>query len=264
MTLTNYHTHTYRCFHAAQVPDEEYIENAIKSGFEILGFSDHTPWPYTSGYVSKNERMPLDGLEEYLSSMRALKEKYAGKIERKIGLECEYFPKFYDWLRETAPKLDYLILGNHFGLSDEHGEKYYGTAEGEGVIEEYTSYTLAGMGTGLFDCLAHPELPFANHMVFDEEARMCARMICREAKAIGMPLEYNLYGTVKQDLGRQKGLGYPAKEFWQVAAEFGCDAIIGIDAHKPEHLLDMERFMRARNFLESLGLHVIEELPMKR
>ena len=260
MKLTNYHTHTWRCFHAAQVCDKEYVESAIKAGYSVLGFSDHTPWPYASGYVSKNERMSISQLDGYLFSVLTLKEEYADRIEIRAGLECEYFPQYTDWLRGIKPQMDYLILGNHFGITDEHGESYYGMAEGPGVVEEYTSYTLAGMGTGLFDCLAHPELPFANHMEFDEEARVCARMICREAKAIGMPLEYNLYGTVKQEQGKQKGLGYPAEEFWQVASEFGCIAIVGVDAHKPEHMLDAARYLRARAYLESLNVKVIEEL----
>lgn len=260
MKLTNYHTHTWRCLHASQVSDKEYVENAVKAGFSVLGFSDHTPWPYKSNHVSKRERMTVSQLEEYFSSVQALKEEYADRIEIRMGLECEYFPEFMGWLRDVRPKVDYLILGNHFGLSDEHDEPYYGTAEGAGVVEEYTTYTLAGMGTGLFDCLAHPELPFANHMVYDEEAQTCARMICREAKAIDMPLEYNLYGTVKQDAGKQKGLGYPAKEFWQAAAEYGCTAIVGVDAHKPEHMLDVERYKRAREYLESLNMKVIETI----
>ena len=37
----NYHTHTKRCKHAGG-SDEEYIESAIKSGFQELGFADHT------------------------------------------------------------------------------------------------------------------------------------------------------------------------------------------------------------------------------
>ena len=73
-------------------------------------------------------------------------------------------------------------------------------------------------------------------------------------------MEYNLYGTVKQEQKKQKGLGYPAKEFWQVASEFGCAAIVGVDAHKPEHMLDVERYLRARAYLESLNVKVIEEL----
>ena len=36
----------------AQGNEEEYVRRAIGAGFSVLGFSDHTPWPYTSGFVS--------------------------------------------------------------------------------------------------------------------------------------------------------------------------------------------------------------------
>ena len=51
-TLRNYHTHTTRCLHARNT-DEEYVRAALDSGFTTLGFSDHTPWPYHDGYVSR-------------------------------------------------------------------------------------------------------------------------------------------------------------------------------------------------------------------
>ena len=41
--LTNYHTHTTRCGHA-EGTEEEYILTALRCGFKVLGFSDHTPW----------------------------------------------------------------------------------------------------------------------------------------------------------------------------------------------------------------------------
>ena len=42
--LTNYHTHTTRCGHA-EGTEEEYILTALRCGYKVLGFSDHTPWP---------------------------------------------------------------------------------------------------------------------------------------------------------------------------------------------------------------------------
>ena len=51
MMLANYHTHTVRCKHAVG-SEREYIEAAIANGFKILGFSDHTPWPYPEGVTS--------------------------------------------------------------------------------------------------------------------------------------------------------------------------------------------------------------------
>ena len=57
--LTNYHTHTTRCGHA-EGTEEEYILTALRCGYKVLGFSDHTPWAYaTPGFVSRI-RMLLD------------------------------------------------------------------------------------------------------------------------------------------------------------------------------------------------------------
>lgn len=74
-----------------------------------------------------------------------------------------------------------------------------------------------------------------------------------------MPLEYNLYGIDKQGRGRQKGLGYPCKLFWEAAADHGCTAIIGVDAHRPEHF-NRQRFLDTRDYLTSMGLNLIEEI----
>ena len=45
----NYHTHTWRCNHASG-NERQYVENAIKAGLEVLGFADHTPYPFPAGY----------------------------------------------------------------------------------------------------------------------------------------------------------------------------------------------------------------------
>ena len=48
----NYHTHTTRCQHAKGT-EREYVEAAIRGGYKILGFSDHTPYPFDNGYESR-------------------------------------------------------------------------------------------------------------------------------------------------------------------------------------------------------------------
>ena len=53
---TNYHTHTYRCKHAMG-NDERIVLNAIKADFDILGFSDHTPWPHFPADYDSHVRM---------------------------------------------------------------------------------------------------------------------------------------------------------------------------------------------------------------
>ena len=78
----NLHTHTTRCFHAVG-SDEEYVLAAIKNGIKILGFSDHCPMDQ---YTVYKDRMKLAELDEYIASIRHLKEKYKDQIQMKIGI----------------------------------------------------------------------------------------------------------------------------------------------------------------------------------
>ena len=116
---TNYHTHTTRCMHATG-DDEDYVLSAIKGGYRILGFSDHTPWKYRTDYVADMRMLPEE-LPGYVESLKTLREKYHDRIDIRIGLECEYFPQYIHWLKEQIKKyqLDYIIFGNHHYHTDE-------------------------------------------------------------------------------------------------------------------------------------------------
>lgn len=71
--LTNYHTHTTRCGHA-EGTEEEYILTALRCGYKVLGFSDHTPWAYaTPGFVSRIRMLPSQ-LDDYVLTLRGLRE----------------------------------------------------------------------------------------------------------------------------------------------------------------------------------------------
>jgi len=71
--LTNYHTHTTRCGHA-EGTEEEYILTALRCGFKVLGFSDHTPWAYaTPGFVSRIRMLPSQ-LDDYVLTPSVLEE----------------------------------------------------------------------------------------------------------------------------------------------------------------------------------------------
>ena len=150
----NYHTHTVRCKHAIGA-EEEYIRAAIEAGFEEIGFSDHTPWPYESGFTP-HMRMELDELEGYIRTVRDLGARYKDQIAVRLGLECEYFPRYMDWLFEKKRELglDYLLLGNHFDQSDETGT-YFGRIATPEMLWRYVKSTVKAMETGEFLYLAH-------------------------------------------------------------------------------------------------------------
>ena len=46
--------------------DEDYVLSAIKGGYRILGFSDHTPWKYRTDYVADMRMLPEE-LPGYLT-----------------------------------------------------------------------------------------------------------------------------------------------------------------------------------------------------
>ena len=259
--IANYHNHTNRCGHGQlEATDEEYVLAAIEGGFQIMGFSDHNPMP--SQYPRQEKvRMDMAQLPEYTASVRHLQEKYKDKIRIYHALECEYTADILPWLRKIRPQYDYLILGTHWYLEDGKFLFYYGHATLPEHVARYTATTLEAMDTGLYIYLAHPDLVCNDYPTFDNACIDSAYAICRKAKELDMPLEYNQYGLRKQMLGSPTGLGYPNRFFWEIAAEVGNTAIIGLDAHRPSQYLNKELIGRAEEDLARLGIPVLETLP---
>ena len=256
--LANYHSHTTRCMHAVGT-EEEYVLQAIKSGFECIGFAEHTAWPYKSDFVS-GMRMHISQLEDYVSTIRGLREKYRDQIRVFIALECEAFPEFYPWLKETKEKyqLDYLLLGNHYDTNDEFGGAYFGRCDTHAGVERYVKTTVAGMETGMFSYVAHPDIFLHRYPAFDEAAEKACRQICETAKRLDMPIEYNLLGHNRSEGSKQRGyVGYCSPEFWNIAREYGNRCIIGVDAHAPEQLDCADLFREIHKKLEKNGHEVI-------
>ena len=251
----NYHTHTVRCHHA--VGDErEYIENAIDAEMKILGFSDHTPQYFKSGYVS-GMRMTPDEAPGYVSCIKNLAEEYSGKIKIYTGFEAEYFPSLFPELKRfcTEHGVDYMIMGQHF-LNNEDGGYYVGSGSSDRkMLKKYVDEVIEGINTGCFSYIAHPDVFLClsdADWYYTENERLC-----EAAKALGIPLEINMLGL----MGRRH---YPSERFFKIAAKVGNDVIIGCDAHSPDMLLNTEMQKNAYDFAISLGLKPLEELELKQ
>ena len=259
--LTNYHTHTMRCQHASG-EDADYVEAALKAGYQVLGFSDHSPWPFSSGYVSPI-RMSADRLDDYIASVHDLQKMYDGRIRIHLGLEAEYFPRYHDWLERMRDRgISYFILGQHYADSEED-TPYTGnecvTADG---VRWYAESTVRAIRTGLFAYLAHPDL-FMRHRTDEQFDAVCGEasdMICQACLEMHLPIEYNLLGLRYQLEGRSRG--YPSTPFWERAKKYGNTVILGVDAHAPAHLDGPDIRALALERLHTLGYPVIDRLPM--
>lgn len=252
--IANYHTHTARCHHAGGT-EEEYVQRAIESGVKILGFSDHTPYWFQGTYYS-HMRMFRHELEEYVQVVKDLREKYADRIQILLGVECEYYPSYFEetvkHLREAG--IEYMIQGQHW-VGDEENEPYCGRAtDDETVLERFVDQSIEGMKTGLFTYLAHPDLIY--YVGDDASYLRHMERLCKAAKELDMPLELNL-------LGFRARRNYPDARFWKLAGEAGCKVMLGCDAHMPQDFLDTSAIEKAMELVRQYNLTLLETVPLQ-
>jgi len=249
--LANYHTHTSRCNHA-RGSDREYVENAIKHGMKVLGFSDHCPWVFPDEYVSGTRMLPSQ-IDDYFKSLTDLKSEYKDDIKIYIGFESEYIP----CLIEEQNKLfsdypvDYMILGQHFN-EREPFSNYTGIAtKDENELCKYVDLIIEGMETGKYKYVAHPDL--MNYIGDPDIYEKHYTRLCRYLKEKNIPVEINL-------LGLRQNRHYPSCRFFSIAEKIGNTAIIGCDAHSPEVLSDSLQIEKCIKFAEKFNLPLVDFL----
>ena len=253
--IANYHAHTARCNHAYGT-EKEYVEAALQRGLKIFGFSDHTPQYFPGDYYTHMRMWPYE-LLDYCAAVRKLQSEYRGQIEIPLGLEAEYYPAFWN---ELLPRLqdsgiEYLILGQHW-LGNEIGEPGSTTpTEDPSTLRRYCHQVMDALDTGKFTYIAHPDyINFVgDRKIYDNYMRQLARA----AKQSGTPLEINL-------LGMAYNRHYPSAQFLEIAAEEGCPVILGLDAHAPDHIMNLETEQRALEMVQRLGLELLEAVQLKQ
>lgn len=256
MKQSNFHTHTWRCNHAYGA-DEEFVLEAIKNGYEILGFSDHACWKYPSNFHPRI-RMEVEEFPHYKSSVLNLKRKYKEKIDIRLGMEAEYFPEMMDWMLEFCldESIDYLILGNHFYQSDETNI-YFGHVEPE-YIQYYFDTMIQAMETGMYAYVAHPELIMKNQYIgWNDTVEEGFHRVCQKAKELDMPLEFNVLGYM---FNKRLGfVSYPHPRFWQIASQYKNKAIIGMDAHQIQDL-HKDKYKRALDEISKYDVELVDDI----
>ena len=265
MLNANYHTHTYRCGHA-DGEDEQYVQEALGMGLSELGFSDHCMYP---DYNEPGIRGTYSLNPGYFQSIRALKEKYRGRIKIFLGYEAEAFEPYLPYLKEllATGQIDYLILGNHCSMNEKH-QVYarYGRTATANNLYMYGETACRGLRTGLYSCFVHPDIFLSEVHYFDQDCRNVSRELIKTAMECDVPLEINVAGirSGKRKIGDQYRWCYPTREFFQMAARMGAKCILGLDAHSPKQLSDPLANSLAIRFCRELGLQVVDRLTFKK
>ena len=230
--LVDYHTHHYRCGHA-QRQLAEYIEAAIAKGLTEIGLSDHSPIYHfgDNPHPFPKTAMHQDELERYVQEMVELKERYAGRITVRLGIESDYILGWDEHYRELWRRypLDYVIgsvhwLGrwNIFSKSLPEGKS---RAE---VVEEYLRTTQAAAKSGIYQIIGHLDcLKTVGHM--ESGLTPLVKETIDVLAEAGVAIELNTSGWRKvcNDC-------YPNRELLRYAAERGVPVTLGSDAHSPD------------------------------
>ena len=267
--ISNYHTHTFRCGHALDNPDEDYVLKAISLGYKNLGFSDHAPF---KGVHHPSMRMDFDkAFPDYISSINKLKEKYKDKINIFIGLEIEYIEDRDEYYKELLNDyhLDYLILGQHC-IYDNDGNPHFYTQkiDDEEGFERYTRDLIKGISRGYFSYVCHPDLLLNGFQHISPKVENLMDEICDAANKYEVPLEININGETNNKFAAIKRccFHYPSEIFFKKAVKHKNKLIFGVDAHAPWDFdrIDYNYFSK---FLKDLNLSdndILKELEFKK
>lgn len=260
MKRVNYHTHTCYCRHAKGTA-ADYVAEAIKNQLEILGFSDHLPFPGNPyGYRMEYEELPL-----YKADLLALREEYRGRMKIIYGFEGEYVrgqEPYYEELYRTE-MCQYMLLGQHW-FTDEDGRFWQtGNLPSTEMYPLYMKTILEGMKTGFFQAIAHPDLVFMNRFAWDEECERACDLLLEGCTKEGYVLEYNANGYRRGigDFDDGQRLQYPHPKLWEKVSKTNIPVLIGSDCHNPVQMYD-DFVKKAYDDAARLGLSVVTDFRL--
>ncbi len=238
------HMHTPLCKHAWGEP-EEYCAQAVKSGLKGIIFTCHCPMP--DGFWP-SVRMSEGEFDLYVSLVQRAKAAYAGKLDVCLGIESEFFPgyeKYIEGLHQRV-EFDYCLGGLHWQAKEYLGKFEQGTIEG--FRRTYFEHLAVSAETGLYDCIAHPDLVKNYHpdsWCFAIIKNTVAGVLDRIART-GVAMELNTSG-----LNKSYSEMNPGNEMLRMMAERKIPVVIGSDAHRAQRV--GEHFVTALNNLVEAG-----------
>ena len=260
MQKFNYHTHTIRCGHADNnMTDEDFVKLFIQKGVTRIAFTDHCP---EKEEIDKRPkiRMKYSEKEDYLNSIKSLKQKYKDIIEIETGFEVEYLPGQEQNLLELKSETDKIILGQHFIYDENNDIKFLRRQKftDEDALK-YAKYIKIAIEKNIPDIIAHPDVYMLSRDNYTEVDGKVAHIICSAAEKYGIPIEINLSHPNEFIIGKRENIVYPCKEFWKIASEYkNLKVIYGVDAHFEYQIMNYEKAIEVAN--KYIGQEIIDKL----
>ncbi len=249
------HMHTPLCRHA-DGEIEEYAAYAERRGLRGIIVTCHNPLP--DGY-SQDVRMYPDQLPLYLSLVDRARQAWLGRIDVRLGLECDWVAGQEDFLARqiASANFDYILGSVH-----PHVWEYRQRFEHNGPVDfqrTYFEHLAVAAETRLFDCLSHPDIVKNLHpdqwnlkQVLDSVRRSLDRIA-----ATGMAMELNTSG-----LGKEIPEMNPGRTILREMKLRDIPVVVGADAHRPDSVAD--HYEAAYDMLKDAGYQQVTVVLNRR
>ena len=249
--ISNHHTHSLYSDGSSQ--PEEYILEAISKGFNILGFTEHSPLHFENSFSFRKENK-----EEYLALMQSLKKKYGSQIAIYSGMEMDYIPGMSENFSKIKSeyKLDYLIGSVHLVRPENNEELWFTDGPNYETYDKGLNELFAGdirkavtryyhqlnemIETQHFDVIGHfDKIKMHNRDRFFKEDEPWYMALVSETLDLmqdrDVIVEVNTRGIYKQ----RSETTYPGLDILKQVKKLRIPVMVNSDAHKP-HELDGE------------------------
>ena len=231
--LSDYHVHTPLCHHAEGWP-VELAARAIELGLGELGFADHNPMPEQFDHW----RMAIGDLPRYLDEVAKARAAFP-QLNIRLGLECDFLDGQEAWIEKLAgmAEWDFLIGSVHYlpgadwAVDDpQHMGRFRGR-DGDEIWASYWGAYERAIRSGLFDFVAHPDLPKKFGYRPAGDLRRYYEPVITALAETGVAFEINTAGLRKTCAEL-----YPAPDFLTLAAQAKVPLLINSDTHAPGEL----------------------------
>lgn len=269
MFKANYHTHCNFCDGTGD--PEDYIISAIREGLLEIGFSSHSPLPFSNTYA-----IASDQFQNYIDKIKLLREKYRENIKILLGMEVDFLPPIKDFLLpfSSHPDLDYKIGSVHYVGCDNSGKPWPVDSDDElfrkglneifggniqKAVEEYYALIRQMAGEKQFDIIGHLDLIKKNNFeqkYFSEKESWYQETVYETLKVISdhdWIIEVNTGGLRKPIAAM-----YPAHWILRKCKELNIKLMVNSDAHMPQQV--SSHFAEVQYLLQYIGYREIYHL----
>lgn len=237
MTITDYHTHTFRCGHAIGTM-REYVEAAMRGGITDIGLTDHL-WLYFAPVGDRDPRwaMAEDQYAAHYAEMLEVREEYRGRIDVRVSVEADFVAGHEDELRSILSRyeFDYVLGSVHFMdgwlIDDVEQSHRYREERVAEIYRRYFANIRNAIRLGVFDILAHFDLPKKFGFLPEEDLTAVVAETLDLAKEAGLAIEVST-GGLRKPIAEI----YPAPAILRAMKEREIPIVLSSDAHAPEEV----------------------------